>query len=471
MKKFLLLLAGLITIIVLLTVGLLAYATATDSGLQTLLAVGKKYAPGGFHWDKANGCLLGPLELRDLSYAQNHGLRLSLQTASFDWRPKELFSRQLQINHLRVDGLELYLPEPSPTEQKPAEPLTLPEIHLPLGIHLQDINLRTIRIYPYQVETPIAIDQLQLAASVEDDTLHIKRFKIASPEADAELSGNILPQGDYPLDLKLGWQYTHADFGRFSGSGSTDGDLAQLQIDHQINGAVQGGIKGELTDLISQPAWNTQVDITIENPGQFTPQLEHPVKPHFKSKGNLDNFNASGRLDFAHTLSDPLNFQFNAQGNTSKIKLQEALLKLRDHPANIKLYGDVDIKSQAIDMQGEWASLQWPLLGEESEFSSPKGQLTVKGSAKDFVATIQAGINGRQLVPLNLKLQASGKDKALTLSELSLRATKGNLKLNAKGDYNLEKERFQATGKRWPGRSAGKRRSKARPANLKRQAC
>ena len=95
----------------------------------------------------------------------------------------------------------------------------------------------------------------------------------------------------------------------------------------------------------------------------------------------------------------------------------------------------------------------------------------MQGSAQDFIAKIEAGINGRQLVPMNLKLQASGKDKALTLSELSLRATKGNLKLNAKGDYNLEKERFQATGKRWPGRSAGKRRSKARPANLKRQAC
>ena len=446
MKKLFLLLAGLITIFVLLTVGLLAYATATDSGLQTLLAMGKKYAPGNLDWDKANGRLLGPLKLQDFSYEQDNGLRLRMQTASFDWRPKELFSRQLQINHLHIDGLELYLPEPSPAEQKPAEPLTLPEIHLPLGIDIQDINLRNIRIYPYQAETPIVIDQLQLAALVEDDTLHIKRFKIASPEADAELSGNILPQGDYPLDLKLDWQYTHADFGRFSGRGSADGDLAQLQIDHQINGAVQGSIKGELTDLISEPAWNTQVDITMDNPGRFTPQLEHPVKAHFKSKGNLDNFNTSGRLDSAHTLSGPFNFQFNAQGNTSKIKLQEALLKLRDQPTMIKLHGDIDIESQAIDMQGEWASLQWPLLGEESEFSSPKGHLTVKGSAKDFVATIQAGINGRQLVPLNLNLQASGKGKALTLSELSLRDTKGNLKLNAKGDYNLEKERFQATG-------------------------
>ena len=113
MRTFFLLLAGLLTLFLLLTVGLLTYTTATDNGLQTLLATAKKYAPGDLDWDQAHGRLLGPLELRDFSYEQDNGLRLNMQTASFDWRPKELLSRQLLVNHLRIDGLDIYLPKPS----------------------------------------------------------------------------------------------------------------------------------------------------------------------------------------------------------------------------------------------------------------------------------------------------------------------------------------------------------------------
>ena len=446
MKKHLLLLVGLLTLVALLTVVLLGYAMGTNSGLQTLLATGKKYAPGDLDWDQANGRLLGSLELRNIRYRQDNGLRLNLHKVSLDWQPAELLSRQLRVHQFHIDGLDIHLPESSPTEKASTEPLTLPDIHLPLGVDIRDIRLRNIRIYPYQAKTPITINQLRLVASMRGDTLHIRHFAIASPEASANLSGDIQPQADYPLDLKLDWRYEHADFGSYSGHGSAHGDLAQLQITHQISGAARGNIKGQLANLISKPAWNAQVDLAVDHPGRFTPHLEQPVKAQLISKGDLDSFSASGQLNSGHTLSGPFSFQFSAQGNTSTIKLQEALLKLRDQPAKIKLHGNIDIESQAMNIQGKWASLQWPLLGRQSEFSSPKGRLSVQGSAQAFTAEMEARINGRQLVPLNFNLRANRKDKLLTLSKLSLHDTGGNLKFDAKGEYELEKEHFQATG-------------------------
>ena len=447
MKTILRLLGGLILVTILLIAGLLGYATATESGLQTVLSLARQAAPGDLQFHRASGRLLGPLDLQDLSYRQDNGLEVRLQSASLNWQPGALLSRRLKIDQLRADGIDIYLPEPSPaSKEEPATSVTLPEIRLPLAIDIQDIDLRNIRIYPYKVEKPIEIKQLQLAASARDDTFRVVHFKFKSPEAQAELSGTVKPVGDYPLDIKLDWQYEHPEFGAFSGGGTASGDLARLQVAHNVDGAAQLKIESELIDLIRQPAWDARIEITVNDPGKFSPQLNKPIKANLVSKGNLADFSATGRIDSKLTQTGPFTFNFNARGDSAQIRLQEAVLKLRDRPTRISLHGDADIQALTLDVQGEWFSLAWPLVGDENEFSSPAGQFSFKGSAKDFTARIEAGIEGQQLEPLDFKLEASGSNEVLALSSLSLRAPDSDLQLNLQGRFNLAEQRFQATG-------------------------
>ncbi len=454
MKKLLFWFAGLLLILILLTVGLLTYITATDSGLQTALIIGKKIAPGYLQWSKASGRLTGPLELENFRYQQENGLKIFLQRASFNWQPKELLSRRLRFNHLRANGIDIHLPKPTQQQEEPeaAGISALSDIHLPIEIESGEIDFQHIRMYPYGAKNPIEIERVQLVGSAKDDTFTVKKlyFKSKAPKAQAQLRGTIQPIGDYPVKLNLDWQYEHPEFSHYTGHAKVTGDLSGLQLTHDLEGAAQGQVIAKLTNLLKQPTWDADINITVDNPSLFTPQLENPIKSHFESKGNLDHFIASGRVESELAETGPFDFTFNAQGNTAKIKLEEALFKLREQTTLLKLYGDVDIESQAVDLKGNWESLRWPLTTEEIDYSSPKGQLEVRGSSKNFTAQVKAVIDGRDLIPLNLNLQAKGINDLMTLSKLSLHDQNDQLQLNLTGDYHLGEQRFQATGA-WKG--------------------
>ncbi|RUM92713.1 MAG: hypothetical protein DSZ28_09290 [Thiothrix sp.] len=413
MKRLLRLLAGLILIVMLLVVGVLVYATATERGLHALLALANKSTPGTLEVQHANGRILGPLDLQNLRYRQDDGLNVVLKSASLRWQPKELFARNLRIGLLRMDGLEIYLPKPS-QEEKPTsnESQVLPEIHLPIAIDIENIDLRNIRIYPYQVEKPIEIDQVKLVASAQDDTLHIVQFKFKSPEAQADVSGTVQPVGDYPLDLKLDWQYKHADFGSFLGGGTAKGDLANLNVLHQVEGAVQLEVESELFNLIKQPGWDAKIKIAVNDPGTFSPQLESPITAHLESKGNLDDFSATGKTESEFAQTGPFTFSFKVRGDTQRIQLAEALLKFNDKPAQLVVHGEADIQTLAFDVQGEWDSLAWPMQGDP-QFKSPVGSFKAAGLPADYTFELATDVEGSAIPKGRWTLRGGGSDQAL----------------------------------------------------------
>jgi len=447
MKKTLRLLVGLILVIILLVVGALAYTLGTESGLHSLVALAQKTAPGQLHIQRASGRLLGSLDLQQLTYEQDNGLKLQLKAASLQWNPEALLSRQIHIAKLHTQELDIHLPKPTQEkDEKPSEPLALPDVHLPVVIDIDDINLQNIRVYRYQAEEPIEIEHVQLAASMHDDGLHIIHFNIKTPEAQAGVRGTIQPQDDYPLDLKLNWQYEHTKFGNFSGDGTAIGDLAHVKLVHHIKGLAQLKLESELFDLIKQPAWDVQIDIAVNEPSKLSPQLEYPLKAHLTSKGNLDDFSATGLAESELGQTGPLTLNFDVQGNTKQLQEVKLLLKLRDQPTQISLHGNVDLQALSLDTQGQWKSLTWPMTGGRNEFSSPSGNISFKGSAKDFTAQIKAKLDGQQLQPLDFELQANGNEESVRFSELTLRGNKSDLYLKAQGQFNFVEQQFQASG-------------------------
>jgi hypothetical protein len=204
---------------------------------------------------------------------------------------------------------------------------------------------------------------VQLAASMHDDGLHIIHFNIKTPEAQSGVRGTVQPQEDYPLDLKLNWQYEHAKFGNFSGDGTAIGDLAHVKLVHHVKGLAQLKLESELFDLIKQPAWDAQIDIAVNEPSKLSPQLEYPLKAYLTSKGNLDDFSATGLAESELGQTGPLTLNFDVQGNTKQLQEVKLLLKLRDQPTQISLRGNVDLQALSLDTQGQWESLTWPMTG------------------------------------------------------------------------------------------------------------
>lgn len=446
MRKFFILLALLLVTLLLGIVGLLGYATGTDHGLQRVLKLGQDVAPGDLQWEQASGRLLGPLDIKNLHYRQDDGLEVKLGSLALQWQPGKLLSRQLKIDRLHATDLELHLPAPSEAP-KPDAPLTLPEIHLPLSIQLQDLDLSNIRVFPYGATDPIIVDSLKLAAASSEDTLQVLDFQLRSAEAQATLSGTVNPTGDYPLDLKLAWGYQHPQFGPFNGSGTISGDLKALQLSQNIEGAAQVTLDADLLTVLTDPGWDARLKLSSQNLGVFAPALEAaPLKATLLSKGHLKDFQATAVIETELSQTGPVRLNLDAQGDSRKIQLSEAVLKRVNQPGELRLSGDVDLETLAADINADWKALGWPLVGDTAEFTSPAGKLHFKGTAQDYIAKVTARLEGQQLVPLQAQLNANGSDQAIELSKLTLYAIDGDLKLIAQGAFNIAEQRFDAQG-------------------------
>ncbi|MGF1547499.1 MAG: translocation/assembly module TamB domain-containing protein [Thiotrichales bacterium] len=432
--------------LLLLTLAAVAYFTATESGLQRLLTLAQRYAPGELSWDAAHGRVLGPLDLRNLNYHQADGFRIELAEGKLRWRPADLLARTLRIDQLHLHGLDVYLPPPT-TPAPPAEPLTLPNLRLPLGIDLKDIDLSAIRIHPWQAPAPIVIEQLRLAASGTDATVQVVTLEVRAPELTANLAGTVQPSGDYPLDLTLAWQYTHPQFGAFDGNGAAKGDLKRLELTHTIAGIAQLQLEATVVDLLRQPGWDARLELHSDNLEPFAAALaQTPLQAEVTSQGTLERFDARARLTTHRVETGPLQLELDAEGGPETITVRELLLKPSNHPGQARLRGTVDRASMRADLNLDWLDLGWPLVGSDPQYLSPKGSLNFVGDAEAFSAKLRARLDGPLLGALDASLDANGEGPTLTVSQLALRAPDGAARLTAQGTFDRATLSFDTRG-------------------------
>ena len=444
MKKILLIAGAAILLIVLVISGITGYATGTKKGLTKVLSLAQKYAPGDLQWDSVTGKLLGPLDIRKLNYQQDDGVSISMASAAFDWEPKQLFSKRLKINRLNATDIIIHLP---PAKEKEAEqPFSLPDIHLPVALDIRELDLKNIQIYPHNVDKPIVIERLNLTAAAEGATVQVLNFKLKSPEADASITGTLQPSDNYPMDIQLSWEYRHAEYGAFNGSGEIKGDLKTLRLDHQIEGAANTVVKAELFDLVEEPSWDADINLHAKNPRIFSDQLNpDPLIAVFHSSGKPDAFNAKGNIETSLSATGATQLDFNLQGNTEKILLENLLVKLVDRPGEIELQGDIVLATLEANFHGDWKQLGWPMT-EKSEYNSEHGKFSFVGSPKNYSVQLSTALNGTQLLPLTASIDVAGTDQIIQIKTFSLSAADNDLNLNASGNFNIEDQSFNLDG-------------------------
>lgn len=447
-KKTLKSLLWLILIILIIVIALLGYGLGTNHGLQQLLGLGQKYAPGTLNWSVAEGRLLSPLNLENISYEQKDGLSVKLASAQLQWSPKQLFSKSLQIVKLYTNDLEIHLPKPAEAHvpEQTTEPVVLPDIRLPIGIDLQDIDLTNIRIFPFGATEPMLIDKVALSGGAEGDTLQVLQLDLVSPEAELTVNGLIHPVGNYVMDITLNWRYTHANFGDFTGNGTIKGDLDTLELEHSINGPVNASLATQLRTPLEKPTWDVSLDASAANLGTFASTLEGtPLNLNLTSKGSLDDFTTLADLDTDLKETGPLNLTLDSVGNTEKITINNLIVQLLSRPGTVSLSGDIDVVKQSIDFTGDWNSLAWPLVGL-SAIETPKGELTLKGGVDDFIANLSAQLQSDQFGRINTQLVASGNQESIQLSKLQVASPDSDINLDATANFDVNDQRFDARG-------------------------
>lgn len=383
-------------LLLLLVVGGLSYLLGTESGLQQALALGKKFAPGTLEWDEADGKLTGPLRVRGLHFSQVDGIDARLGALDFDWRPSALFSREVAVDQLHLDGIEVHLAEAAEQPEDNTESGGLPDISLPVSISLKDIAVTDIAIYPAGQDTAIVIDRVALSAAAEETDIHLAEFEVIAPQGELRIEGDVTTRDDYPMNLTLGWL---ADIGQSSplqGKGTLAGSLALLQVDHQISGFANADIAATVSDVIESPAWEASVEASLPDPESLSPLLSGTPRVNLKSSGTPDDYQAQATVNAATTETGPVTLDANVSGSTQMLDIHSLVARLEENGGELSVAGQVTFASLQSDIKGQWKALSWPLEGEP-QFTSPQGSFDVIGSLESFKANLDADVDGEAI--------------------------------------------------------------------------
>ena len=111
-------------------------------------------------------------------------------------------------------------------------------------------------------------------------------------------------------------------------------------------------------------------------------------------------------------------------GDSQKIYLDADMLD----PSDLHAQGWIDfsVASPSFDLSSAWRSLQWPLQGDK-HYASENARLTLKGTADDYVVSLDSDIFTKELSTGKLQLKGKGNTEQLTLNTLTIKALAGEI--------------------------------------------
>lgn len=111
----------------------------TKKGLEISIALAQQWLPGDLKIAQLNGCLLGPIQIKDLQYKSSDAA-LSIASAQFDWHWSELVQGHLTISPLAISTLSLSIKEMDITPKASQKQFKLPWILNYIQLNSVDIK-------------------------------------------------------------------------------------------------------------------------------------------------------------------------------------------------------------------------------------------------------------------------------------------------------------------------------------------
>lgn len=427
-------------------------AAPADSAARWLLDQIDTALPGSISYDRLEAGLAGPIIFENLRYEDGE-LRVRIARFQLDWSLSALLSRTARIELLQASDIEIHLPPPPDVEppSEPTEPLTLPDVTLPIAIAIERGEIDQVRVYSAGNPDPLILNSARLRLRSEEQTLHLEQFTVQTPELEAALSGQLTPVGSYPLDLSLEWAYQDPTLERLSGQGQISGDLTALNLTHTLSGAVAADLRAAVRDALTQPVWDVALDLNIADLAPFAPELAAAsLTGQLQSSGSLDRYSASGSFTTSALPEvGAVKADFKASGDEQTLTLQTLSLSTSAQPLRLALAGSVDLADQTVNLTGQWRELAWPLTGT-AQFASPSGELAVTGTFDDYRLRLDTLLSGPDFGRLRAEIMAEGSTEQAQVTALRVTAPDGELALIATAAVRFADLAFAAQGE-WSG--------------------
>ena len=377
--------------------GVLLGLAYSEKGTAFLLGQAKNWTGDIATWQESEGSLSGPLVMRGLRLKQP-GLALEIRTLTLNWQPRALLQGLLVVESLEAEGIRIALASAdSPPSGEPFNPAAL---QLPIDIALGGVTLRDLQLTQGD-QPPQVIDHLDLAASLENNTLRLQRLNVAAPQGSLSLTGDTALETQMPLQLQ-------ANLALQPGlPGNTTPRAVARDITLTGDIALKGNINwGEVV------AFDLDYQVSADGLGEIDPQLPPRLA-------------ATGQLRGAQT--------------GDAVTLEQLSLELTDTPVELVLLAQlsqINTTNPLIDATLQWSGLQWPLSGDEPDIGSSVGSLRLAGSAARYNLELIATLEGKDIPASKWQGHASGDADNIALQQLEGRLLGGELRISGPLEWN-----------------------------------
>lgn len=470
---------------------LLAYFLATESGFKQSLALAEKLT--GYQIQGFSGVWLKSVQGQAFQILDKAGKPLLKGNSfAFAWQASALFDKHLNIQHLKLDTLDLFLPnteKPAETTKKPFDikqlQNQLAHLKLPIQITVADVALKNLQIHS-NGQKPLQITQADLSATWVGDKFSLANLAFAMPDVSLQGKGDVRFVDVLPVDLTLNADYQDSKLGKQTVALNLTGDVFnQLQLNAQVAGALAAKAQIGVQDLANQLAVNAAInaqdfspellggsgkatiDLTTQLTGlnlsqfdfaqlnahtQLTADVDMPEKLQLKT--HLTSTLSAGVLtlaDEALKINDlpPIPITLSTKLDKQALKEVDAKIKVRDDTLHIN--GAVDFSPLAYQatVRGDVPSFALPLQAADKAGSAKTDKakvlhtpalkaiaLNVVGDVKQQQVNGQLQLSGQEVPTSRLLLDVHLNDKHLEKGVITLTDTadKTLLALDAKGD-------------------------------------
>jgi len=311
---------------------------SSETGSRWLLHQVFAHLPAQVSVAGIQGRLIDRIALTDFRYRADADT-IAFKNLVFAWQASELFSGNLTIADLAVNGLNVNL-SPSKDQSKSGFDVNT-ELWLPLNLVIENFLLTDAQFG--SGDQAHKLTKLQFSAATDQHQLKINSLVVNTPELNTALQGQVGLGKGFPIDLKTSWAFNAANNGLWQGVTTLSGDLHKLLFDNQLSTPFKLALKGHVQDLLTAPR------ITARGDWQklvwpflgTTPQLQSE-QGYFELAGLLSDYQVTvnGQLNQQYLPKAVLSF--NGKGSMDAMTIKK--LELKSTSGVFQLMGEVNWK-------------------------------------------------------------------------------------------------------------------------------
>ena len=420
---------ALLALLVLLALGLW-WLLGSNAGLRFALARASGFTDGALSVQQASGSLAGPLELEGLRYADGKGLDVRVARAKLDLRIWPLLGKHLHVDMLDLQGVDVALPPPAPSETG-SGPLSLKP---PLPIQLDQAHVGDVVIR--QNGQPLfTANSLDLAGRWDAQGAAIRTLRLRSPQGHADVHGTVAIGKTYQGDGQASFAWKLGDTS-YAGQLQARSDGTHAKLDLALGQPMAAKLQLTLLQGGTWP-WTAALAAPRFDPAPLLGEgALQSLALDLKGSGDRHGGTLTGNVDLNQWRLQLAPLRAQLSDDRSLLTLQTLALTSPQIKGRLEAKGQVQLDAKPIagNLHLAWQDLALPAELAGQALAS-HGDLDVRGSAAKFHAegSIAIGPPGKLA---QLAVDLDGTPRQVALQTLDIKQPQGHL--HAQGTLTLQ---------------------------------